>query len=190
MKFRWVLKDIHTNRAQLLQADLKTRKDEKLPKTNLKTGKNKKPIKIEFEMELKKEIVKLESKMKIGKSTIRTLAKKLRSRNFPDSEELQKLKFSKNYLKRFTTENKITFTRRQSNQAKVTKEELEELRRPINEILARFPKNRICNLDETGNPFAKSYQRGSYTSEQNMDNFKECCFKLCFILKIKCITLI
>ena len=166
---------------------MKTTKDEKRPKINLKS--DKKSIKTEFEEDLRNEILKLEGKMKIGNSTIRSLAKKLRSRNFPDSEELKKLKFSRPYIKRFTNENKIHYTTRKSNQAKVTKEELEELRRPINEILARFPKNRICNLDETGNPFAASYQKGSYTSEQNMENFKECCFCSCGILKIKCITL-
>lgn len=161
-----------------MQADLKTTRDETLPKTNLKNNEYKNPIKIEFEEELKKEIIKLEGKMKIGKSTIRALAKKLRFRRFPDSEELKKLKFSKQYVKRFALENDLTFTKRKSNQEKITKDKLEDLRKPINEILARFPKNRICNLDETGRNFVDSPQKGTYTSEKNMDDFKERYFSL------------
>ena len=159
----------------MLQPDLKVTQNEKLRKTNLKNNEYKKPIKIEFEDELKKEIMKLEGKIKIGKSTIKNLAKKLRSRKFPNSEELKNIKFSYNYLKRFTVEKKLIHTRRKSNQVKISEDELKNLRRPINEILAKFPKNRICNLDETPMPFADSYQKGSYTSEQNLDDFKECC---------------
>ena len=127
---------------------------------------------------MKEEIGKLEGQMKIGYSTVKALAGKLRSRRHSECEKLKKLKFSKNWIKRFMREHKITKTHRKSNQKKVSKEELVELRKPINDILSRFDKNRVINIDETGLHFAASHQKGSFTCETDMDNFKEGCLRV------------
>ena len=137
-------------------------------------------IKEKFENDLKDEVGKLEGKMKIGWSTMKKLALKLRLKKYNDSEELKKLKFCKNYLKRFVKVNEITFTRRKSNQKKFTTEELVELRKPINEVLSRFPINRVINMDESGLPLGQSHQKGSFTIETDMDNFKGCVIESVF----------
>ena len=105
-------------------------------------------IENEFEAALKDEIRKLESKMKIGFSTLKKLAEKLRARKFPDDEKLRKFKFSKPYLKRFASDQKVMFTKRKSNQIKFSEQELKELRKPIDQLLLDqgFTKNRVINL--------------------------------------------
>ena len=66
---------------------------------------------------------------------IRRLAIQVRSRRFPDSEKLKKLKFSRYYLRRLARYQGIMFTTRRSNQVKKTEEELKELRKPIDDFL-------------------------------------------------------
>ena len=134
-------------------------------------------VKENFENDLKTEVAKLEGKMKIGWSTMKRLALKLRSKKYNDCEELKKYKFCKNYLKRFVKEKEITFTRRKSNQKKFSVEELNELRKPINEVLSRFPINRVINMDESGLPLGESYLKGTFTVEKDTENFKECVFE-------------
>ena len=71
-------------------------------------------------------------------------------------------------------EKEISFTKRKSNQKKFSNEELNELRKPINDVLSRFPMNRIINMDESGLPLAESHQSGSFTVEKEIKNFKDC----------------
>ena len=130
-------------------------------------------VKENFELDMKNEVAKLEGKMKIGWSTLKSLGKKLRLKKYNDSEELKKMKFSKGYLQRFVKEKEISFTRRKSNQKKFSTEEINELRKPINEVLSGFPLNRIINMDESGLPLAESHQKGSFTVEKDMENFKD-----------------
>ena len=160
-----VLYNIYKDRHRLLTADLpKT-------KTNIYVFNE---VKENFENDLKNEVGKLEEKMKIGWSTMKRLALKLRLKKYNDCEELKKFKFCKNYLRRFVKEKEISFTKRKSNQKKFSNEELNELRKPINELLSRFPINRIINMDESGLPLAETYQKGTFTVETDMDNFKGC----------------
>ena len=163
--YRNVLYNIYKDRHKLLAADL--------PKTRCRINALNE-VKETFENDMKDEIGKLEGKMKIGWSTMKRLALKLRLKKYNDCEELKNFKFSKNYLKRFVKEYEVTFTRRKSNQKKFSKEELNELRKPINELLSRFPMNRIINMDEIGLPLGESHQKGSFTVETDMDNFKGC----------------
>ena len=159
----------------MLAADLETTQRPKLPKTNIS---NRNELQRRFDLDMKEEIRKLEGVMKIGWSTLKCLGNHLRSKKYPNEEELKKLKFSKNWIKRFNREHKITKTNRKSNQKKVSEEELVELRKPINDILSRFDKNRVINIDETGLHFAASHQKGSFTCETDMDNFKEGCLRV------------
>ena len=124
---------------------------------------------------MKEEISKLEGQMKIGWSTLKCLGKHLRAKKYSDEEDLKKLKFSKRYLQQFIKRQEVNFTRRKSNQKKISKDELDELRNPINSQLSRFSKDRVINMDETPRPYADSHQKGSFTTETNMDNFKERC---------------
>ena len=124
---------------------LKTEVDYDSGRSNLS---RKTDIEDEFEKTLKIEISKLESKMKIGYSTLRRLALKIRSRQFGQEEKLKRMKFSKTYLKRFVSENNISYTKRKSNQIKFSQKELKELRKPIDQFLSEkgFEKDRCFNL--------------------------------------------
>ena len=130
---------INQQRAELLKYDQNCSRKNLSRKTDIEN---------EFEAALKEEIRKLESKMKIGYSTLKKLAEKLRAKEFGDDEKLRKLKFCKPYLKRFTSDHKVVFTQRKSSQIKFSKEELEELRKPIDQFLSEqgFTKNRVINL--------------------------------------------
>ena len=157
--------NIYNNRHKLLAKNL--------PKTRTNIY-NINKIKQKFENDMKSEVQKLEGKMKIGYSTLRSLAKKLRLKKYNDCEKLKNMKFSKPYLQKFVRTNEITFTRRKSNQTKFSKEELIELRKPINELLSEFPINRVINMDESGLPLNQSHQKGTFTCETDMKDFKDC----------------
>ena len=175
--FRKVLESINNNKYRLLN-NPSFSTNPAMKKTNLKNNTSVKTI---FENDLKSEIGKLEGKMKIGKSTLKRLAEKIRSRRYSDSQELKNMKFSKPYLQRFTAEQHVNYTKKSSNQIKKTPEELEELRKPINDLLAEkgFTKDRVINLDESGFMLTESHQKGSYTIESDpQKNFKELLEKL------------
>ena len=172
--FRSCFYNIYKNRNKLLSADLETTQRTHLPKTNIT---KRDEVLRKFESDMRVEIGKLEAKMKIGWSTLRVLAKHLRSNNYPDEEVLKKLKFSKGYLQQFVKRHEVNFTRKKSNQKKISKEELYELRKPINAKLSRFSKDRLINMDETGEAYADSHQKGTFTLEKDMDNFKARCFR-------------
>ena len=155
-----------------MASDLETTQRSIYPKTNIRKRTD---LQKRFDNDMKEEISKLEGQMKIGWSTLRCLGKHLRAKKYPDEEELKKLKFSKFYLKPFTKRINANFTRRKSNQIKISNEQLNELRKPINAQLSGFSKDRVINMDETGRPYADSHQKGSFTLESNMDNFKERC---------------
>ena len=99
---------------------------------------------------------------------------------------MKTLKFSKNYLRQFVKREEVNFTWRKSNQKKISNEQLNELRKPINAQLSSFSKDRVINMDETGRPYANSHQKGSFTVETNMDNFKaRCCHCLQSYLELR-----
>ena len=98
--------------------------------------------------------------------------------SFNDVDDLKKLKFSKWWLKKFTKEHKIIYTKRKSNQIKFTDQELVTLREPIDKWLLEngFSKDRVCNLDETGQPLTESHQQGTFTTEgEDLEKFKSSC---------------
>ena len=107
---------------------------------------------------------------------------------FNEDEDLKKMKFHKWWLKKFTKEHKVTFTKRKSNQKKFTEEELATLRDPINKLLLEngFRPDRVINLDETGLPLTESHQKGTFTTESaNLEKFKSSCsFFACYLKSI------
>ena len=172
---RGVFYNIYKNRKKLFGADLKTTQRSEYAKTNIS---NRKDIQKRFDHDLKEEIAKLEGQMKIGWSTLKCLGSHLRAQKYSNEEELKKLKFSKEYLKQFVKRAEISFTRRKSNQKKISNEQLNELRKPINDKLSGFSKDRVINMDETGHPYSDSHQKGTFTCEKNMENFKEKCCRM------------
>ena len=173
--FRCAFYNIYKNRKKLLAADLETTQRSDYAKTNIS---NRKDVQKRFDRDMKEEIAKLEGQMKIGWSTLKCMGSHLRAKKYPNEEELKKLKFSKEYLKQFVQRAEISFTRRKSNQKKISNEQLNELRKPINAQLSRFSKDRVINMDETGHPYADSHQKGTFTCEKNIENFKEKCCHL------------